>query len=189
MKILVFIGSPRKEGNSVTLAKQVVAGAEANGAEIETFFLQDMKIMPCSACDECSEDASNNNCIVNDDMQILYPKLLGADAIVIASPIYWFNMSAQTKTFIDRWYALDTPDGGNLLAGKRVGIILAYADPDPFCSGAVNALRTFQDIFKWIKAEIVGMVYGTAREPGEIRKNKELMENAYQLGKQLGSSP
>jgi len=106
---------------------------------------------------------------------------------VIASPIYRFTMSAQTKLFMDRWYALGGDDGYNL-AGKKFGIVLACADADPFTSGAVNALRTFQDATNCIGAELVGTVYGSAWKAGEIRKNKVLMDAAYALGRKLAGA-
>jgi multimeric flavodoxin WrbA len=118
-------------------------------------------------------------------MQALYPKLRQADAVVIASPIYWFTVSAQTKLFMDRCGGISSET--NVIAGKPVGIILAYGGSDPFDSGAVNAIRTFQDVFKYIGSEIVGMVYGSAYEAGEVKNNQELMEKASELGKQLGS--
>jgi hypothetical protein len=71
------------------------------------------------------------------------------------------------------------------LKGKKIGIILTYADADPFISGAVNAIRMYQDIFKYIGAEIAGIVYGSAWKAGEIESNKEVMEKAYELGKTL----
>ena len=95
-------------------------------------------------------------------------------------------MSAQTKAFLDRCYALGGPEG-NDLTGKRIGIVLTYADPDPFSSGAVNAIRTFQDAFRYVDAKLVGMVYGSAWKAGEIKANEELMAKAYELGQQLGS--
>jgi len=186
-KILLVMGSPRKDGNSATLAKQVAAGAEAAGAEIESFYLHGMNIQPCTACDACREER-DKDCVIDDDMEILYAKLRQADALVIASPIYWFTVSAQTKLFMDRWYALGGPgEEYAAFAGKRIGIVLTYADVDPFASGAVNALRTFQDAFNYVGAQNVGMVYGSASEAGEIGNNRDLMEKAYELGKQLGS--
>ncbi len=183
-KVIIVEGSPRKNGNSASLAKQVAAGAEAKGAEVESYYLHAMDIGWCTACDECREETSRD-CVIEDDMQSLYPKLREADAILFAGPVYYFNMSAQTKTFLDRCYALGGPQGNNL-AGKRVGVALSYGGSDPFGSGAVNALRAFQDAFRYVGAEIVGMVYGSATEPGEIKENKELMDKAYQLGEQLG---
>jgi multimeric flavodoxin WrbA len=184
-KMVIVKGSPRKNGNSSTLAKQVEDGAKSRGAEIQCFYLHGMQIGACTACDTCRKKPEVN-CIIEDDMQLIYPTLRLADAIVIASPIYWFTVSAQTKLFMDRCYGLWEPQG-YLLAGKRIGILLSYADPDPFVSGAVNALRTFQDMFNYVGAEIVGMVYGSARMPGEIKRNKKLMDSAFQLGVKLAA--
>ena len=184
-KVMIVVGSPRKKGNSSTLAKQVAAGAKAGGAGVETFYLHEMNIKPCNACDACRKKAGTD-CVLKDDMQKLYPKLRSADAIVVASPIYWFTVSAQTKLFMDRWYALGS-DEGYELTGKRFGIVLTYADADPFASGAVNALRTFQDAFNYIGAEMVGTVYGSAWKAGEIKKNKALMDAAYALGKKMAA--
>lgn len=183
-RVLVFKGSPREHGNSSTLADRAVDGAKAAGAEVEVFSLRTMNIKPCDACDTCHETGV---CVLKDDMQILYPKLIQADAIVIASPIYWFTMNAQTKLFVDRWYGLETPQG-NPLKGKQFGILLTYGDTDPYSSGAINAIRTFQDMLRYIGASIRGIVYGTANDIGDIQKQPELMERAYKLGEKLGLS-
>jgi multimeric flavodoxin WrbA len=185
-KILIVMGSPRKKGNSATLANEVAAGAKAAGGQVEKIYLHGKNIQPCSACDACRGETATA-CVIDDDMQALYPKVQQADALVIASPIYWFNVSAQTKAFMDRWYALGGSQEYHAFSGKRIGIVLTYADADPFVSGAVNALRAFQDAFDYVGAKIMGMVYGSASEAGEIRKNRELMKEAYDLGKQLGS--
>lgn len=183
--VMIAVGSPRKRGNSSTLAAQVAAGAKAGGAEVETFYLHGMNIKPCTACDGCRKK-THVDCVIKDDMQILYPKLRRADAIVVASPIYWFTFSAQTKLFMDRWYALGG-DQGYALAGKKFAILLSYADADPFLSGAVNALRTFQDALRFIEGELVGMVYGSASKAGEIKKNRALMKEAYDLGRKIAT--
>ena len=109
-RIVVVKGSPRENGNSAQLATQVVEGAREAGARIESFYLHGMEINPCDACDACHAEPYSG-CIVEDDMQILYPKLLEANALVIASPIYWFTVSAQTKLFMDRCYALVDAEG------------------------------------------------------------------------------
>jgi multimeric flavodoxin WrbA len=185
-RVLVVIGSPRKNGNSASLAKQVAAGATAAGAKVETVFLQGLNIQACTACDACRKKLKKD-CILKDDMRALYPKIKAADAIVIASPIYWFTISAQTKLFMDRWYALGGDDGYEL-SGKKFAVVLAYADADPFSSGAVNALRTFQDAFNYLGAEVVGTVYGSAWKAGEIKKNKALMDAARELGRKIAGA-
>jgi multimeric flavodoxin WrbA len=130
------------------------------------------------------------NCIIDDDMQVLYPKLREADAVVYASPIYWFTISAQLKLFIDRCYGFggdtDEPED-HALAGKRIGVVLTYGGDDPYDSGAINAIRTFQDMFDYVPANIVGIVYGYALDAGEIKGDEEVMQKAYELGKKLAA--
>ena len=75
----------------------------------------------------------------------------------------------------------------NIFKGKNFAIILTYADPDPFVSGAVNALRSFQDICRYLGANIEGMVYGSAYGAGEIKENQDVMEKALLLGKHLAT--
>lgn len=184
-KIVVVMGSPRRDGNSSTLAEQVIKGGREAGAIVESFSLQELDVRPCDACAQCQgEDRKEFH--IQDGMVQVYPKLREADALVISSPIYYFNMTAQTKAFIDRCYALQTPDG-NELAGKHVGIVMTYGDSNPFNSGAVNALRSFQDAFAYIGAEIEGMVYGSASDAGEVSGNQVLMTEAYELGKALAA--
>jgi multimeric flavodoxin WrbA len=184
-QVLVILGSPRKKGNSSTLAARISGGAKSAGAEVETLFLQDLKISPCRGCDTCKKDDSKG-CAINDDMQEIYRKLIKADAWVIASPVYWFTMSAQTKIFMDRCYALPAY-AKNPFAGKRIAIAMSYGDIDAVKSGCVNALRTFQDAFRYTRSKIVGMVYGSAMKAGEIVNNKALMREAEELGKLLVS--
>jgi multimeric flavodoxin WrbA len=189
-RIVIVKGSPREQGNSATLAKQVAAGAQASGAQVESFYLHGMDIQACDACDSC-QGMADLDCIIEDDMQLLYPKIREADAVVYATPIYWFTVSAQMKLFMDRCYGLggETDDPAyHVLAGKRIDIVLTYGGDDPFDSGAINAIRTFQDTFNYIPAEIVGMVYGFASSAGGIEKDRELMGKAYELGKGLAAS-
>ncbi|MHA2231164.1 MAG: flavodoxin family protein, partial [Candidatus Hodarchaeales archaeon] len=106
-----------KKGNSCTLANSLASGAVDSGATVEEFFLQKMTIKPCNACNACINKPAKE-CIIDDDMQQIYPALRSADSIVIASPIYWFNMSAQTKLVIDRLYGLVEPNR-RILKGKK----------------------------------------------------------------------
>ena len=182
-QILVILGSPRKKGNSATLAAQISRGAKSAGAKVETLFLQNLKISPCRGCDTCQKHDSKG-CAIKDDMQKIYPQLIKADAWVIASPVYWFTMSAQTKIFMDRCYALPAY-AKSPFAGKRIAIAMSYGDADAVRSGCVNALRTFQDAYRYTRSKIVGMVYGSAMKAGEIANNEALMREAEELGNSL----
>jgi multimeric flavodoxin WrbA len=182
-RVVVILGSPRKKGNSAILAEQITKGATSAGANVESIFLHGHKIAPCQSCYTCQKSDSKG-CAINDDMQTIYPKLIEADAWVIASPVYWFTMSAQTKLFMDRCFALGAY-GNDPFASKRIAIAMSYGDVDPFASGCVNALRTFQDSFNFTRSKIVGMVYGSAMEAGDIAHNTALMQQAEKLGKRL----
>jgi len=185
--VVALLGSPRKKGNSTVLAKQIIHGVESVGAKVETVYLNGLDIKPCQGCYACKKKNSTG-CAVDDDMQSLYPKLIESDAWIIASPVYWFSMSAQTKIFMDRCFAIWNEDPEiNPLYNKRIAIAMSYGDSDPFNSGCVNALRSFQDAYRYAGSKIVGMVYGSADEPGEIASNAELMTQAEKIGKKLAT--
>jgi multimeric flavodoxin WrbA len=185
-KILVLLGSPRKKGNSTGLAEQIIKGCKSAGASVEKIYLHDRDISPCQACYACQKPDSRG-CAIDDEMQPIYRKLIEAHGWVIASPVYWFTMSAQTKLFMDRCFALPAYKKDAFI-GKRVAIAMSYGDSDPFSSGCVNALRTFQDAFRYAGADIIGMVYGSAEKPGEIKANLALMVEAETLGQKLVNS-
>jgi multimeric flavodoxin WrbA len=184
--ILVLHGSPRKNGNSVFWAREAIKSAQRRRARVEQVFLHEMNIAPCKGCDGCRKDIKGH-CVIRDDMQAIYEKVITANALLLSSPVYWFTYTAQLKLFFDRLYAVQT---GILsaLKGKKIGIILAYGDVDPFSSGAANAVRTMQDAFNYTKSEIVGIVCGTGGAAGEGHKNKIAIEQARELGKKLASA-
>lgn len=182
-RVVILLGSPRRKGNSAALAARIARGAELEKAHVDTFFLHGMKIAPCNACEACHQ-AGAKGCVIDDDMQRLYPALRAADAVVYASPIYWFTVSAQLKAAMDRCYALIGAKG-HALAGKRIGLAFSFGGDDAFDSGCTNAIRTFQDAFAFVGAEITGMVYGSAGAPGAIKENEKLMDAAEDLGRKL----
>jgi multimeric flavodoxin WrbA len=181
-KILIINGSPRKNGNCSVLIQNLAEGVSENGGISETICLQELKIAPCNACDACRKNKSKG-CVIKDDMVPLYSKVAQADAIVFASPVYWFNISAQTKLFIDRLYAVG--ENGNAFTGKKIGIILTYGDKDIYSSGGVNALRCFEDICTYVSAPLIGKVYASADKAGEIKNNPDKILEAFELGKKL----
>jgi len=168
------------------LADRVAAGAKAGGAVVEAVTLHDMNIKPCNACDVCRR-GKDIDCVLNDDMQKLYPKMRNADAIVVASPIYWFTFSAQLKTCIDRWYALWNYKN-DIFKVKSFGVVLAYGDTDLYTSGAINAIHTLETMFRYIQADVAGWVYGSLSNVGDAQKHPELMQKAYRLGRKLANA-
>ncbi len=177
--ILILKGSPRERGNSAALADRAAQGALAAGAQVESIYLHGLDIRPCDACELCAENG--NWCIIEDDMLPLYPKLAAADAVILASPIYWFTFSAQLKLCIDRWY------GFQEVAHKQFGIILTYGDTDLYTSGGINAIHTFETMCRFLKGEIVGIVHGSLSNVGDVEKHPELLQQAYDLGQRLAA--
>lgn len=184
-KILIAAASPRKNGNSTLLARKAAEGVENAGGSYEMLHLHSLDIKPCRACDWCRENPGSF-CVIKDDMQPIYAKLREAEGLIIATPVYWFTVSAQAKLFMDRWYGF-VNSAGYLLKGKRIGIILTFGDTDVFSSGAVNALRTFQDACAYVGSHLVASVYGSANEPGEIQSNTDLLEKAFRLGQKMAA--
>ncbi len=182
--ILILNGSPREKGNTAILSNQLTAGAKEAGAEVESVYLHDLDIRPCDACEFCQEEG--NGCAINDDMQTLYPKMRASDVIVIASPVYWYSLTAQTKLCIDRWYAMETSEGFEL-AGKKLALLMVYGDTDLYTSGGITVIYTIEGICRYVGMEVAGIVHGTAMNVGDVENNPVLLEQSYQLGKKLAS--
>jgi multimeric flavodoxin WrbA len=180
--ILILKGSPREKGNSAILAGRAAAGASDAGAQVESIYLHGLDIRPCDACELCTD----GECVIEDDMQPLYPKLAVADAILLASPIYWFTITAQLKLCIDRWYGFQGHKWKEV-SHKQFGFILTYGDTDLYSSGAINALHMYETMCRFLKSEIVGIVHGSLDAVGEAEQHPELMKQAYDLGKLLAS--
>jgi len=184
--VMIAVCSPRPNGNCAILAEKAAAGARAGGARVELVSIPTLDPRPCTACLAC-QDAGATDCVLDDGLTRLLPRLRAAGALLIVSPIYWFTFAAQAKVFIDRaFFSLNGPEG-HALKGRKLGLILAYGGADPFDSGAVNALRAFQDTARFIGADITGMVCGSANDPGEIAANPAVLEQAFDLGQTLAA--
>jgi multimeric flavodoxin WrbA len=107
MKIMGFAASPRKEGNTAWMVNKILEGAKEQGAQTQVWYSSDLNIKPCQGCWSCHK--GDKGCIINDDMQKLYGALEDADALVLGSPIYMGQMTAQAKIFIDRLFAQISP--------------------------------------------------------------------------------
>jgi multimeric flavodoxin WrbA len=186
-KVLILNASPRKNGNTAFAVGKAAEGVRSAhpDAEIEVVRLHGLKIAPCRACDVCRRaERLGQYCIVNDDMAGLYGKVVEADAIILASPIYWFTMAAQLKLFMDRLYGLWI-ERTKSLEGKLVGALFVYGDADPYSSGAVNAFGTMQSFWNYTGAKPAGIAYGSANDIGDAAKNAALTERAFLLGRDL----
>jgi multimeric flavodoxin WrbA len=181
MNILILQASPKKDGNTATLVERFKAGiAENGGHEITEFWLNWMKIQPCQACFKCRGKA---RCVVQDDMQQIYPAMEVADLVVFAMPIYWWNMNAQMKLCIDRLTALLSQDDSvPALRGKQVVLVVAYN----FADCAAATIRMFEDFKGWLGVKLDVLQY--CSKEAHVSSNAAKLEEAYALGKVLGTA-
>ena len=174
-KVLVIAASPRKNGNSDLLCAEFIKGAKEAGHQVEEIFLREKKISYCTGCGVCN---TTHKCVLKDDMAELIPKMVESDVIVLATPIYFYTMDAQLKTFIDRCVPRYTE-----MANKDFYYIIAAADEDhKLMQRAIEGLRGFvEDCLP--NSHEKGIIYGTgAWHIGEI-KGKPAMQEAYEMGK------
>lgn len=174
-KVLVLSGSPRKNGNSEILCDQFINGASEAGHSVEKIFLGDKKINYCIACGSCQRN--NGVCIHKDDMAEILEKMIEADVIVMASPVYFYTMDAQVKTLIDRTFARYTE-----IKNKDFYIIITAADEGKeLLERTIEGFRGFMDCLPGAKEK--GIIYGTgAWAKGDIKGSKA-MDEAYTMGK------
>ena len=158
MKICAFLGSPRKEGNTVHVLNWILEECKKNGHEVELVYLQDQKISGCRECFACQKIVGKPECSIKDDMQKLYPKIFEADCIVIASPVFCWSFSAQTKAFLDRTYCFEkfSKDGSyiSLVEGKRCGLVVTAAG-DEF-EGADLVVESYRRMVEFHRMKDIG---------------------------------
>ena len=176
-KVLVISSSPRKNGNSDLLAREFARGAEEAGNSVELVSLREKKISPCLACNYCHGEGHNNTCAVKDDMAELLAKMKEADVYVLATPVYYYNVSAQMKTFIDRTFACFFE-----LQNKELYYLCTCTDPGrESIDGALAAFHGFAVCLPGSKE--CGTVYGVGNpNHGDIQGKPE-MNAAYEMGR------
>ena len=174
-KVLILEGSPRRNGNSAILSGEFARGAEEAGCSVEKVQIAHKKIAGCLGCGACYRNAGR--CVQKDDMAEIREKMLAADVIVLASPIYFYSMTAQMKAVIDRTYAFYQQ-----LAGKTFYFIITCGATDAsYTETMLASLRGFTCCVP--DAKEGGYVLGVgAMEAGEIRQSAAMQE-AYQLGR------
>lgn len=177
MKITVITSSAHKTGTSALLANQFIKGATESGHEIFRFDAAFKNIHPCIGCNTCL--TKNNGCVFKDDMEDLNPHILEADLIVFVSPIYYYDINAQLKAVIDRFYANNEKLQGN----KKTLLLVTMAD-DISKSGE-GALLSFTNMAEYMRWEVIGSIVGINCGDLEAIKKTEFPEKAYELGKNL----
>ncbi len=176
-KIVVLSGSPRKDGNTERLADAFIGAARAAGKEVTLFRVADLKIGGCRGCMHCFQN--QGICIQKDDMEPILDALRQADALVLASPVYYFGVTAQIKLAIDRFFAL-LKEG---MPVKRAALLMTCGDGGE--SAAASSVGMFRQICAYQKWEEAGIVIAPRlHHPGEIEGRAEL-EEAKRLGESI----
>ena len=187
MQVLAISGSPRRGGNTETLLGQAVRGAAAAGGQVELVRLAELAISPCRECQACAETGS---CPTPDDMQGLYPSLRACDRLILASPVFFAGLSAQTKLMVDRcqacWmekyrrheYVIARPPG-------RRGVFIStcgYNSASMF-DGPLATVRAF---FLTLDIELAAtLLYPGMDDPQAAAHRPTALAEAYRTGWQL----
>ena len=171
--ILAIVSSPRQGGNSELLVDEFITGAREAGHTATKVALREKKLAPCIACEACL--GNGGICVQKDDMKEILDQLIAADVIVLSTPVYYYSISAQLKTMIDRTLA-----GGGKLKNKEFYFIATAADGAHAMECTMNDMQGFVNC---VPGSVVkGKVYGSAFRVGEI-KGQSAMKYAYELGK------
>lgn len=173
--VLILAGSPRRGGNSDLLCDAFLRGAQEAGNSVEKVYLQNQKISPCLACYGCR---GTGVCVQKDDMAVLLDKMIAADVIVLATPVYFYSMDGQMKTMIDRTLPRYTE-----ICNKDFYFIATAAAGESAMKRTTDALRGFTDCLPG--AKVRGIIYGAGvYQKGEVTGTKAEKE-AYKAGRSI----
>jgi multimeric flavodoxin WrbA len=188
VKIIAIYGSPRRDGNSAALLNQAVAGARQEGAHVEEVFLRDYKISPCLEIYQCIK---TGECAIRDDFPKILAKLESSTGIMLASPIFFYTVSAHTKIFMDRCQSLwvrkywiekqvfkEAPE-----TRKGLFISVGATEGKKLFDGAILTVKYFFDVLNAGLWKTV-LCRGVDRK-GDIEKKDDYLKEAYQAGKDL----
>jgi multimeric flavodoxin WrbA len=187
MKIIAFLGSPRKDGNSGLLLREAIRGIEETGLKVQTFNLNEMNISPCQSCGGCEDTGV---CIFNDDMSQIHAAIREASRIILASPIFFFGVSAQAKIMIDRcqcfWcekYLLKRPLPEGIYGRKGLLLLVGGQKRE---IGIQCAEATAKAFFRTVSVpEHETLSYLSVDAKGAIVNHPTALSDAYRAGKKL----
>lgn len=178
MKITVLTGSPRRKGTTALLADEFIRGAKEAGHDVFRFDAAFEKLSPCIACDKCKD--GEHRCIYHDAMEKLNPELIASDVIVFVTPLYYFGISAQLKTVIDRFYLVND---SLRIRTRKAFLLAACADDERRVMDAlVSHYETMLDYLKW---ESTGILLAPSCGEREDIEHTRYPRDAYILGRNL----
>ncbi len=188
VKVLAIYGSPRRKGNTALLLREAVRGAREEGAEVDEVILRDLKISPCLEIYGCKKAG---RCAIQDDFQPLYDQLLACQGLMLASPIFFYSVSAHTKSMIDRcqslWVKKYWIDQSKMVLRepRRRGLFIAVgATKGPrLFDGTLLTLRYFFDV---LDMELwKSLLYRDLDFEGDVQQHPDYLEEACQAGREL----
>jgi len=185
VKVLGIYGSPRKGGNSDQLLDKVLEGAQSAGAEVKRIYARDLKISGCRECGGCEK---TGKCVVNDEMQTVYPLLEEADVIFLASPIFFYGLTAQLKAIVDRAQAMWSKKmlkaragkGGTSLRGRGYLVAVGATRGKNLFEGAQLTARYFFDALEMSYEG--GIFFRRLEKKTAAKENPEALQEAFNLG-------
>ena len=179
-KIVILNGSPRRNVNTSALVQKFTEGAESVGNTVTEFFLDKMDIHGCKGCFG-GHSSWECPCVQKDDMSQIYPVVKECDVVVLETPLYYWNMSGQIRTAVDRLFALEESDGNLLRGHDRASALLMAAGGNDF----EDVLTYYDHLMKHLKWKNLGHVFaGDNGDVGDIIGKPEL-EQAYELEKSI----
>ena len=188
MKIVCLLGSPRPKGNSAAIARKFCETAEGSGADVETFALNKLKYRGCQACMTCKTKL--DRCVLKDDLAEVLDAVRNSDVLVMATPVYYGEVSSQLKAFIDRTFSYLVPDyvtnpnPSRLSPGKRLVFIQAQGHPDENLFNDV--FPRYNGFFKWYGFEEGNLVRACGvRDKGDVEKNEDVMKLAEETARKI----
>ena len=179
-KIVILNGSPRRNGNTSALVKAFTQGAESAGNTVTEFFLDSMEIHGCRGCFG-GHSSQECPCVQKDDMSQIYPAVKESYVVVLATPLYYWNMSGQIRTAIDRLFALEEGDGNLLRGHERASALLMAAEGNGFD----DVLLYYNHLVEHLRWKNLGHVLaGGNGDIGDIEGKPEI-QKACDLGKSI----
>ena len=186
MQITTLLGSAKKKGNTATVVGWVKEELKSLGHDVEGIYLNNKSINGCLGCAKCRETPDEIACVQKDDAIDIMEQMIASDAVLFASPIYFWGFSSQMKALIDRGYSLVTnyhkPGHTSLMEGKRIGLLVTGADG--YKDNAEGMFTSFDRIVDFFLAKKTGELYvGDCRVPADL--SEEVKEKALELARSL----
>jgi multimeric flavodoxin WrbA len=177
MKVLAFVGSPRKASNTDLVVSAILQGTTENKNISQKVYLYDSDIKPCIDCQACKK--GNFECALKDSMQQLYPSIEEAKVLIFGSPLYWYCASAKMKLLVDR---LRPYIASKKLKGKKAILVIPSEEGPYACNYTVGM---FKESFKYLGINLVATLLPKASERAEVKKQPQTLEAALEIGKNL----